>query len=179
MFERFKKWLDTPTGSTEPKSGEPDAYFSKPEYQPVTLERVEAEIKRTGAKKARAKKVSAPKELSPKEKATAAGEPYVSVLSMEIDPNNMNNGAFELDWNSKFAANLARGGYQRKPGESEDIIVDRWFTEVCRNIVLEMYEQGQADPDNREPPPLTKPITEVPPRIITQKPLDNGRSEIS
>ena len=177
MFEKFKKWLDTPTKSTKPS--EPDAYFSKPEYQPVTLERVEAEIKQTGAKKVRAKKVTFPKELSPKEKATAAGEPYVSVLSMEIDPNNMNNGAFELDWNSKFAANLARGGYQRKPGESEDIIVDRWFTEVCRNIVLEMYEQGQADPDNREPPPLTKPITDIEERVIVAKPLADGRTEIS
>ena len=48
MFEKFKKWLDTPTKSTKP--GEPDAYFSKPEYQPVTLERVEAEVKRIGAK---------------------------------------------------------------------------------------------------------------------------------
>ena len=35
---------------------------------------------------------------TPKEIATAAGEPWVSVLSMDIDPEEINNGAFELDW---------------------------------------------------------------------------------
>ena len=38
-----------------------------------------------------------PVELSPKEKATLAGEPYISVLSVEIDPKDINNGSFELD----------------------------------------------------------------------------------
>ena len=47
-----------------------------------------------------------------KEIATAAGEPYVAVLSMDIEPDNINNGAFELDWNEKFIANLVRAGYQ-------------------------------------------------------------------
>ena len=37
-----------------------------------------------------------------KEIATAAGEPYVSILSMDVDPEDINNGAFELDWNEKF-----------------------------------------------------------------------------
>ena len=50
------------------------------------------------------------KKKSPKEIATAAGEPWVSVLSMDIDPEEINNGAFELDWNEKFIANLVRAG---------------------------------------------------------------------
>lgn len=124
------------------------------------------------------KKAEAPA-LSAKDRATAAGEPYVSVLGMEVDPNNINNGAFELDFNPIFVARLVKAGYMKRKEDTDNVIVDRWFYEVCRNIVLEMYEQSVADPDNREPPPLTKPITEVPPRVITQKPLDNGRSEIS
>ena len=84
-----------------------------------------------------------------KEIATAAGEPYVSILSMEIEPDNINNGAFELDWNEKFIANLVRAGYQSKPKEEEHVIVDRWFQTVCRNVALETYEQAQADPDIR------------------------------
>ena len=84
-----------------------------------------------------------------KEIATAAGEPYVSILSMEIEPDNINNGAFELDWNEKFIANLVRAGYQQKPNEEEHVIVDRWFQTVCRNVALETYEQEQADPDVR------------------------------
>jgi hypothetical protein len=86
---------------------------------------------------------------SPKEIATAKGEPYVSILSMEIEPDNIDNGAFELDWNEKFIANLVRAGYQQKPNEEEHVIVDRWFQTVCRNVALETYEQAQADPDIR------------------------------
>lgn len=107
---------------------------------------------------------------SPKELATERGEPYVAILSVDVDPNNINSGAFELDWNSKFAANLARAGYQKKPGETEDIIVNRWFTEVCRNVALEFYEQEQADPWNRELDDL---------RTVKRRDLGNGRSEIS
>ena len=81
---------------------------------------------------------------TPKEIATAAGEPWVSVLSMDIDPEEINNGAFELDWNEKFIA-----GYQAKPNEEEHVIIDRWFQNVCRNVALETYEQEQADPDIR------------------------------
>mgnify|MGYP001100360105 FL=1 len=84
-----------------------------------------------------------------KEIATAAGEPYVNIISMDIDPEQINNGAFELDWNEKFIANLVRAGYQQKPNEEEHIIVDRWFQNVCRNVALETYEQEQADPDVR------------------------------
>ena len=86
---------------------------------------------------------------SDKEIANAKGEPYVSILSMDIDPEDINNGAFELDWNEKFIANLVRAGYQMKPGEPEHDIVDRWFQNVCRNVVLETYEQEQADPEIR------------------------------
>ena len=86
---------------------------------------------------------------TPKEIATAAGEPWVSVLSMDIDPEQINNGAFELDWNEKFIANLIRAGYQAKPNEEEHVIVDRWFQNVCRNVALERYEQEQADPEIR------------------------------
>lgn len=126
----------------------------------------------TGEKKPRKPRVpKKPKvELSEKERATAAGEPYVTVVKMDIDPANINSGSFELDWNSKFAANLARAGYQHKPDESEDVIVDRWFQEICRNIVLEVYEQEMADPINRELEDL---------RQVRRRDLGDGRSEIS
>ena len=93
-------------------------------------------------------KVSRTKKTA-KEIATANGEPYVSILSMEVDPEDINNGAFELDQNEKFIANLVRAGYQQKPNEEEHVIVDRWFQNVCRNIALETYEQAQADPEIR------------------------------
>ena len=41
------------------------------------------------------KKASKKKELTPKEKATSIGEPYISILSVELDPADINNGSFE------------------------------------------------------------------------------------
>jgi hypothetical protein len=106
--------------------------------------------------------------LSPKEQATQAGEPYINILKIDIDPNDINNGAFELDWNEKFVVNLIRAGYKAKPDDTDADIVDRWFTQVCKNVVLEIYEQEQADPDNRGNL-----------RVIQSKDIGNGRTEIS
>jgi hypothetical protein len=118
-------------------------------------------------------KPRAPKEevkLTPKELATKNGEPYIHVVSMEIDSTNVNNGAFELDWNDKFILNLIRAGYKKKDEDTEDVIVDRWFQTVCRNIALEVYEQQQADPDMRGMSDM---------RNIRTKDLGNGRTEVS
>lgn len=114
------------------------------------------------------KKAPKKKELSPKEKATAAGEPYIAILSVDLDPNDINNGAFELDWNDKFVVNLVKQGYKIKQDDTDAEIVDRWFQTVCRNIALEVYEQEQADPEKRD---------DV--RIIQQRDLGGGYTEVS
>ena len=106
-------------------------------------------------------------ELTAKEKATMAGEPYINVLALEIDPENLHSGAFELDWNDKFILNLIRAGYKMKEDDTDTVIVDRWFQTVCRNIALEVYEQEQADPTNREL------------RNVRTRDLGNGRTEVS
>ena len=105
-------------------------------------------------------------EKTAKELATEKGEPYVTILSMEVDPANMQNGAFELDWNDKFVANLVRAGYQMNPKDTDSDIVDRWFTAVCRNIVLETYEQYQAMDPERD-------------RVVKTRNIGEGRSEVS
>jgi hypothetical protein len=98
---------------------------------------------------------------SPKDQATANGEPYVEVLSMDIDSTDPGQGAFELDWNDIFVARLIKAGYQ---GKTDQDIVDNWFKTVCRNVVLENYEQEQADPELRQ---------------SNRRDLGNGRTEIS
>ena len=104
------------------------------------LKKKKPEVKTDPKLEPRPKKV----EKTEKELATEHGEPYVTILSMEVDPNNIQNGAFELDWNDKFVANLIRAGYQMNPKDADSDIVDRWFTAVCRNVVLETYEQYRA-----------------------------------
>jgi hypothetical protein len=98
---------------------------------------------------------------TPKELATERDEPYVEVLSMDIDKDNPGNGAFELDWNDKFLSNLIRAGYQ---GKTDQDIVDNWFKAVCRNVIQENFEQEQADPEIR---------------ASNRRDLGDGRTEIS
>ena len=121
-------------------------------------------VKKSATKKPSAKTTKASKTKSAKDLATARGEPYVAVISMDIDPDNVQNGAFELDWNDKFVANLIRAGYQMDAKDTDADIVDRWFTAVCRNVVLETYEQYEAM---------------NPQRLIKSRDLGDGRSEIS
>lgn len=97
-----------------------------------------------------------------KDLATERGEPYIAILNVELDPENIGAGAFELDWNDKFLAQLIRAGYQVKPNEPENEIVDRWFQDVCRNVVLETYEQMEANN----------------PRGMNRRDIGNGRTEV-
>lgn len=114
-----------------------------------------------------------PKKLSAKEQATKNNEPYVSIVKVNVDPENVGNGAFELDWNDKFLLNLIKAGYKVKADDTDNMIVDRWFQNVCRNIALELYEQDQADPANRDP------ITGAEMRVVKSKDIGNGYSEVS
>ena len=103
------------------------------------------------------------KKKTEKELATERGEPYVSILSMDVNPDNLHEGAFELDWNDKFIANLVRAGYQMNPNDSDADIVDRWFQNVCRHVVMETWEQEEAQN----------------PRFTKTRDLGNGRTEVS
>jgi len=105
------------------------------------------------------------KKKSAKDIATEKGEPYVTILSVELDPDNIGNGAFELDWNDKFVANLVRAGYQ---GKTDADMVDQWFADVCKNVIAENYEQWEAN----------QPF-EARPRVIDRKDLGGGKTEVS
>ena len=102
---------------------------------------------------------------SPKDLATAKGEPYVNIISVELDVDDIGNGAFELDWNDVFVAKLVRAGYQ---GKDDAQIVDNWFKTICRNILTEEYEQWEANQPE-----------EMRPRVIDRRDLGDGKIEVS
>ena len=106
----------------------------------------EEEAKKQAEEEAKKQAEEAAKKNSPKEIATAAGEPWVQVLNVELDKDNLGAGAFELDWNDIFVARLFKSGYQ---GKTDADVVDNWFLDVCRHVVLETYQQEQADPEKR------------------------------
>lgn len=101
---------------------------------------------------------------SAKELATERGEPYVAILGMEVDPDNLHQGSFELDWNSIFVTRLVKAGYMMKETDTDADIVDRWFQNVCRHVVMETFEQEEAM---------------NPQRFVRSRDLGDGRREHS
>ena len=94
-----------------------------------------------------------------KDLATNNGEPWVAVLDTQVNPDNIRNGFFELDWNNEFIEQLLDAGYK---GESPEEIVDAWF----RTIVIQMLEEEGLD-------------TERDMGYINVVPIDKGKSSVS
>ena len=129
-----------------------------------------APVKKIVAKRAPAKKTTTKKKIdfagmTPKQIADSKGEPWVNVVQVELDPDNIGNGAFELDWNEKFITNLVRAGYK---GKDDAALVDQWFADVCKNVIAENYEQWEAN----------QPVGDRP-REINRRDLGDGRTEVS
>src|SRR6056300_1567966 len=102
------------------------------------------------------------KKKDPKEYATRRKEPWVSVLDVKVNKDNVRNGFFELDWNEYFIKDLKKAGYGEE-GDLEEEIVDRWF----RDIVYGMLEQEGMDPTDRGA------------GYINVNPIDKDKSEVS
>jgi hypothetical protein len=102
---------------------------------------------------------------SAKQQATDAREPWISIISLDVDPENLHQGSFELDWNEFFIARLVKAGYMMNKDDTDADIVDRWFQNVCRHVVMETWEQEQAmNPQ---------------PRFTQRRDIGGGRSEVS
>ena len=97
----------------------------------------------------------------PKAYATKKKEPWVNVLDMKVNEDNIRNGFFELDWNKYFIEELLTAGYGSE-GDVEEEIVDRWFKDIVYNM---LQEEGQDT--NRGA------------GYINVVPIDKGKSEVS
>lgn len=81
-----------------------------------------------------------------KEEADKQHQPWVGIITLDIDYDSLDGGSFELDWNDLFITRLMKAGYE---GEEDHDLVDQWFNNICRHVVLETFEQEQADPEKR------------------------------
>ena len=97
----------------------------------------------------------------PKEYATRRKEPWVSVIDVKVNRENLRNGFFELDWNEYFIKDLIQAGYGIE-NDPEEEIVDRWF----RTIVYQMLDEEGMDTDRGA-------------GYINVVPIEKGRSSVS
>jgi|TARA_B100000035_G_scaffold2692_1_gene2330 hypothetical protein len=124
---------------------------------------IEAEEKRLKDEAAalEAKEMEQLKVRDPKAYATKKKEPWVNVLDVKVNQDNVRNGFFELDWNKYFIEQLIGAGYGEK-GDPEEQIVDRWF----KDIVYNMFIEEGMDTDRGA-------------GYINVVPIDQGKSEVS
>jgi len=94
-----------------------------------------------------------------KEEAEKNKKPWVAVLDTQVNPNNIRNGFFELDWNNEFIEQLLDAGYK---GETNEDIVDQWFRTIVQQMLV---EDGQS--------------TDRDMGYINVIPIDKGKSEVS
>lgn len=76
-----------------------------------------------------------------KQTATLEKRPWVTIEMAVSDENPSQIGAFELDWNEYFIAELKQNGYD---GLTDSIIIEQWFSMTCATIAA---EQGIVLPD--------------------------------
>ena len=122
------------------------------------IDKIEQDLKKAqeALEEAKAKQIEAEKaavlaqeqeesaKLSPKERANRKKEPWVGVLNTHVNSDNVRNGFFELDWNDHFVLKLKQEGYGAD-GDKDEEIVDRWFRELCANVVVDGDFGGPVD----------------------------------
>ena len=81
------------------------------------------------------------------------------MLDTQVNPDNIKNGFFELDWNNEFIEQLIDAGYS---GETNEEIVNGWF----RTIAMQILEEEGLD-------------TQREIGYINVKPIDKDKSEVS
>jgi hypothetical protein len=72
-----------------------------------------------------------------KRDATVDKKPWVDVKKMDVNVDDPKQGYMELDWNDEFVAMLQNKGYT---GESDESVVNKWFNDICRTVLLQEIE---------------------------------------
>ena len=74
--------------------------------------------------------------LSAKEIATMKHEPWVDVIKVHVNADDVRNGFFELDWNQYFIIQLKNAGYGAE-GDSDEFVIDHWFRDLTKSMFAE------------------------------------------
>ena len=131
----MKQWLKKITGIEAKEQALADA-ARRIEEEKIRLAE-DAEAKRKAIEEA---ELEILRKRDPKAYATRKGEPWVNVLDVKVNKDNIRNGFFELDWNDIFIQELIQNGYGVENDPQEEI-VDRWF----RDIIYQMLDEEGLD----------------------------------
>ena len=156
----MKNWLKKITGVADLEAAALNAIHIR-ELEETTIQRLQIEKQQAEEAAMQAAKEEELAKLSLKDRATAKGEPWINVLDVKVNQENIRNGFFEMDWNSIFIKQLIFNGYGTD-ADPEEEIVDRWF----RDIVYQMLGKEGLDTDRGA-------------GYINVIPISKGKSEVS
>jgi len=156
----MKQWIKDKLGITEMEQAAEAAALRRQEAEDRIAELLVQTAEAEQAAEAATKEEELAK-MSPKDRAIAKGEPWINVLDVKVNQENIRNGFFELDWNDLFIQDLIANGYGTAQDPEEEI-VDRWF----RDIVFNMLAEEGLDTDRGS-------------GYINVVPIDKGKSEVS
>ena len=145
----MKQWIKNITGIT-----------AKEEALAAEEARIKAEAEEE-RKRLEAEEMELLKKKDPKAYATRRKEPWVNVIDVKVNEENVRNGFFEMDWNEYFIQQLVQAGYGTEQDPEEEI-VDRWF----RDIVYNMLNEDGLDTNRNV-------------GYINVTPISKGKSEVS
>ena len=97
-----------------------------------------------------------------KRKHNILEKPWVNVISVGFNEENIQDGYFELDWNEWFIKVLEQGDFR---GNTEEDLVNNWLQTVCQNIALEDMDMDDI--------PVSKD------KKVDVKRRDDGKTEYS
>jgi hypothetical protein len=100
------------------------------------------------------------KKQDPKQYATRRKEPWINVIDVKINEENVRNGFFEMDWNEFFIQELIRAGYGTEQDPEEEI-VDRWFRDIVYNMLSDEGLDTQRGSGYINVVPIAKGKSEV------------------
>jgi hypothetical protein len=141
----IKKWLRQITGIDEIQAA---AQAAKEDIQKLEKQKKKLEEETELAR------------LSPKDRATRKEEPYISVIDTKVNPENIRNGFFELDWNEYFIKDLILNNYGTE-ADPEEEIVDRWFRDIVFNMLSEEGLDTQRNSGYINVVPIAKGKSEI------------------
>tara|TARA_B100000965_G_scaffold338189_1_gene305293 strand:- start:2688 stop:3191 length:504 start_codon:yes stop_codon:yes gene_type:complete len=79
--------------------------------------------------------------------ASVLKQPWVEVKKMQVNEDDPKQGYMELDWNDEFVAMLTEKGYT---GESDESVVNGWFNDVCRTVLLDELQDQDYGLESRD-----------------------------
>jgi len=144
----MKQWLKRVTG-IEAKERELE--------QEIALHKAAAEAEHTRIAE---EELELLKKKDPKAYATRRKEPWVSVLDVKVNEENVRNGFFEMDWNEYFIQQLIQAGYGTEQDPEEEI-VDRWFRDIVYNMLSEEGLDTQRNSGYINVVPIAKGKSEI------------------